>query len=228
VTIAGLMLGVSLVVLQELDAAEAAFAELIDLCEARNDRFHLAAALANRMWLWSARGEIDRSEQETRTVIQLSREGGQPHLERAATHNLAEALLWRGQLDEALRLARRSLWLQQGHGEGATTPDLMLISRILAAQGQLVLLGALLQQIEEAGLGPEEQIVHRALVAAARRADQATWTELIADSARIALPLRIEIALLAARCGRLEGLQRDEAIALVRKNPLFVGRENEI
>jgi tetratricopeptide (TPR) repeat protein len=227
VTIAGLLLGVSLVPLQELDDAEVAFAELIELCQERDDRFHLAAALANRMWLWSARGEIQRSEQETRAVIQLSREGGQPHLERAATHNLAEALLWRGALDEALPLARRSLQLQRGHGEGTATPDLLLISRILAAKRDLAELAATLSQLDLAELGTDEQILHRAVTAVASDADRATWSELVAESASLAVGYELEIALLAARCGRLDGPQRDGAIARARENPVFAGRVSE-
>lgn len=227
VTIAGLLLAPSLVRLAELDAAEAAFADLIELCEARDDRFHLAAALANRTWLWSARGEIARSEADTRTVIQLTREGGQAHFERASTHNLAEDLLWQGAFDEALRLARRSLRLQEGHGEGSTVLDLMLIARILAARGELGELSAQLGQIDPADLGPDEQVVLRSLAAVAQRAGGAAWSELLVESARLADASRIEIALLAAHCGQLAGAPRDEAVSLASHNPLFVGRVSE-
>jgi eukaryotic-like serine/threonine-protein kinase len=231
VTIAGLLLAPSLARLQQLEAAEAVFAEMIELCETHDDRFHLAAALANRAWLWSARGEIRRSEQDARAVIQLTREGGQAHIERAATYNLAEDLLWQGQLDEALQLARRSLRLQQGHGEGTTSPDLMLIARILAAKGERVELAGVLAQLEQldlASLGAEELIVHRALVATAQREGGATWSALLADSAGLPISSRLEIALLAARGGQLTGPARDAAIALARDNPLFVRRVHEM
>ncbi len=228
VTIAGMLLALSLVQTDELDAAEAAFAEMIELCEARDDRFHLAAALSNRVWLWSARGEIRRSDQDTRAVIQLTREGGQAHIERAATYNLAEDLLWQGQLDESLQLARRCLRLQQGHGEGTTSPDLMLIARVLAAMGEHAELAAVLAQIDIASLGAEEQLVHRALVAAAGRAGRATWSELLADSAALPVASRLEIVLLAARGGGLAESRRVEAVALARDNPLFVSRVNEL
>jgi len=227
-TIAGMLLALSLVQVNELDAAEAAFAEMIELCEARDDRFHLAAALANRVWLWSARGEIRRSDQDTRAVIQLTREGGQAHIERAATYNLAEDLLWQGKLDEALQLARRCLRLQQGHGEGTTALDLMLIARILAAKGEHAELSAVLAQLDVASLSAEEQLVHRALVAAAWRAGQEPWRALLADSAALSVTSRLELALLAARAGQLDDAQRAEAVALARDNPLFVGRVNEL
>ncbi len=227
-TIAGLLLAPSLEQLQDLAAAEVAFAELIELCEARDDRFHLAAALVNRVLLWSARGEIGRGEQDARAAIQLSREGGQAHIERAVTHNLAEDLLWRGVLDEALQLARRSLRLQQGHGEGTTTPDLMLIARILAARTEHAELAATLDQIDAGGLDPDEQLVHRSLVAVVGRAGAATWGELLAESARLPASPRLEIALLAARCGRLGGPHREEARALASSNPLFTARLGEL
>ena len=96
---------------------------MIPLCEAHDDRFHLGVAYANRSWLWSVQGETERCNEDLRTVIQLAREIGQAQVERIATYNLGEALLWQGSLDEALQLARRSEALQLGHGEGAAKLD---------------------------------------------------------------------------------------------------------
>jgi hypothetical protein len=62
----------------------------------------------------------------------------------------------------------------------------------------------------------------------ARGEGRAIWLELLAESAKLADASRIEIALLASRCGQLEGPHRDEAIALASGNPLFAGRVSEI
>jgi tetratricopeptide (TPR) repeat protein len=133
-TIAGLLLGCALADIRELDEAEAVFAATIARCEKLGDRYHLGAALGNRAWLWSARGEIARTDEDLRNVIQIARENGNAQLERAATHNLAEHLLWEGDAETAVQLARRALALQQRAGEGTTHPDRLLLARILAAR----------------------------------------------------------------------------------------------
>ena len=109
------MLGCALSDLRELDEAEQVFAEMIEQCRANDDRYHLGAAYGNRAWLWSARGEVDRKQDDIRLLIQLPREAGQPQLQRASTQNLAEHRLWPNDLEEALQLARRGLALQT-HG----------------------------------------------------------------------------------------------------------------
>ncbi|MGN6105089.1 MAG: protein kinase domain-containing protein, partial [Kofleriaceae bacterium] len=129
--LATLMLAMSLTDTQQLDAAEPEFAHLLAMCEAAGDRFHLGAGYANRSWLWSSRGEMARADADLQRVIQIAREIGQATLERIATYNRAESLLWAGALDAALPLARRSLSIQRGHGEGAAQWDLLLVARIL-------------------------------------------------------------------------------------------------
>jgi hypothetical protein len=104
----------------------------------------------------------------------------------------------------------------------------MLLARILAAMDERTELAAVLRQIDAGELDPDEQIVYRSLAAVARRADRTTWSELLAESAGLAIPSRLEIVMLAARCGELAGPQREEAITLASNNPLFVGRLNEI
>ena len=65
-------------------------------------------------------------------MIQLARESGQAHLERVATHNLAEHRLWEGELDEALSWRAAAYALQSRAGEGTTRPDRLLLARVLA------------------------------------------------------------------------------------------------
>jgi len=75
-TIAGLLLGPSLIDLGDLDAAERVFADVISICQQADDRFHLAAAYNNRAFLWSALGDLDRVGSDLRSVIEFAREGG--------------------------------------------------------------------------------------------------------------------------------------------------------
>ena len=107
------------------------FDELIPLCIARDDRFHLGVAYANRSWLWSARGEVDHTVEDLRIVIQLARESGQVDVERDRDLQPRRgAAVARGSLDEALRLARRSATLQGMHGEASARLDRLLLARI--------------------------------------------------------------------------------------------------
>src|SRR5690606_10968381 len=138
-------------------------------------RFHLGVAYANRSWLWSAQGEIDRCNEDLRRVIQLAREIGHAHTERIATYNLAEALLWQGEHDEALQLARRSETLQLAHGEGAAKLDQLLIARILAALGQRDELAAVLAALESAKLTPDEAALLEVLRCARDEAPVENW-----------------------------------------------------
>src|SRR5215813_5539721 len=93
------------------------------------------------------------------TAVQLARESGQVGTERLATHNLAEYLLWRGQLGEAVALARRGLSLQRGHGESATALDELLLARILAARGETAESRELLARLSAGDLSSEDCIV---------------------------------------------------------------------
>ncbi|HEU4727179.1 MAG TPA: protein kinase, partial [Kofleriaceae bacterium] len=59
-TIALVMLGHALAEVRQLPRAEVVFGELIDACVRDDDRFHLGAAYANRMILWTLAGKVER------------------------------------------------------------------------------------------------------------------------------------------------------------------------
>ncbi|NVB85246.1 MAG: hypothetical protein HOV81_43175, partial [Kofleriaceae bacterium] len=226
--IAALLLGPMLSDLRELDEAERVFAELIDACVARDDRFHLAIAYGNRAWLWTARGAIDRTEDDLRLVIQLSREMGQAHNERVATHNLAEHRLWRGQLDEALPLARRGLALQSHAGEGSTRPDRLLLARVLAARNDRVELRSVLATFDaETDLADDERITLAVLRALAAD-DNAALARAISEIDAVFAQLRLELAVMAARRSTLPDDVRPGLIELAREDPLWAGRIGEL
>jgi tetratricopeptide (TPR) repeat protein len=226
-TIAALLLGPVLSDLRELDEAERVFEEMIESCAARGDRWHLAAAYGNRAWLWSARGEIDRSEEDLRLVIQLARESGQAHYERVATHNLAETKLWRNQLDDALRLARRGLALQS-HAEGSTRPDRLLLARVLAARGDRTELTQVLQAFaDETGLADDEQVT-LAILGAVAAGDPAAAASAFGNIERVFAQMRIELGILAVRLGALDADQRARLAELARADPLWAERSGEL
>jgi len=224
---AGLLLGPALAALGKLDEAEALSGEMIALCERADDRFHLCAAFINRTWVWSARGDIERVADDLRRVIQLAREGGQAHLERAATYNLAEDRLWQGAVDEALRLARRSLSLQESHGEGMTHLDLLLLARVHAARDAGDELAATLARLAaEPSLTDDERVVLQVLqeVRHPGRAADA----LLAEVERLPSSTQLEMWSLLARAGQLSPERRGHARALAATDPIWSRRRDEL
>ncbi|MBL0213837.1 MAG: protein kinase [Myxococcales bacterium] len=220
-TIAALMLGCALSDLGELDEAERVFDEMIAGCVAHDDRFHLAAAYGNRAWLWSARGELDRTSADLRLATQLARETGMAHFERVSAHNLAEQLLWRGQLDEALPLARRGLALQSKTGEGSTGPDRMLLARILAARGDRAELALVLATFaNEETSGDEGAVLGVLRIIAGDRAAP-MWDIALAATDLVFVQLRLEVWQLAASHHALDEDRRTQARALAAADPVW-------
>ncbi|MBS1124106.1 MAG: hypothetical protein H6Q90_6334, partial [Deltaproteobacteria bacterium] len=227
-SIAGLLLGCSLADLRELDEAERVFGEMIADCEARGDRFHLAAAYGNRAWLWSARGQIERTAADLRLAIELARESGQAHFERVATHNLGEHLLWENQLDEALQLARRGLALQTRAGEGTTRPDRLLLARILAARGELEELAQLVDTFATEAIDEDEGMVIGVLRALLSHGDSAMWDTALAVTTGLYVQLRLELWMLAAHQGRLREDLRAQWIEAAGADPIWSRRIGEL
>jgi tetratricopeptide (TPR) repeat protein len=227
-TVAGLLLGPSLVAAHDLDAAERAFEELIAHCEHTHDRAHLGFAFTNRAWLWEARGQVDRSARDLREVIQLARELGQAVVERIGTHNLAESLLWAGELDESLRLSARCLAIQEAHAEGSTAPDRLLLARVHVARGDRDDGRRLVSAFEAtAAIENEDQLVVAALRCALD--DDASGWPRVLGALDLAFPqLRVELAHLAARAGQLVEPTRTDIIELARKDPTWSRRVHEL
>jgi hypothetical protein len=164
-----------------------------------------------------------RCAQDLELVIQLAREIGQAALERMATYNLAEARLWHGSLDEALRLARRSEAVQRAHGEGAAHFDQMLIARILAARGDDAELAMMLDVLSRTSLGSADQILVDVLGCAARHASGAEWDLALSAAEReLGDDLKLELAHLAARRGELADPHRARAAERALAHPIWV------
>jgi len=226
-TAAALLLGCALSDLRELDEAETVFAQLIDRCVARDDRYHLGAAYGNRAWYWTARGLVDRSAEDLQLVIQLARESGQAQLERVATHNLGEQRLWEGALDEALLLARRGFALQTRGGEGTTSPDRFLLARVHAARDERAELAEVLATFDGETLGDEDRVTLEFLRAVASD-DRPTIEATLPKTTGLFLQLRLELGALAARRGALSDALRSELVALARTDPVWSARLDEL
>jgi tetratricopeptide (TPR) repeat protein len=227
-TIAALLLGCALSDMRQLDEAETVFAELIDLCVARGDRYHLGAAYGNRAWYWSARGEIERTAEDLRSVIQIARESGQAQLERAATHNLAEHLLWEGRFDEALQLARRGLALQTAGGEGTTTPDRLLLARVLAAVDEQAELASVLETFTADDEGGDDQRVALGVLRAIAADDRDAIATAIAGIDVVFAQMRLELAALAAAHGALPQEAQQPLIELASVDPIWRARISDL
>jgi tetratricopeptide (TPR) repeat protein len=131
---ADLMRSSILVTVDRVEEAEALLDGVIARCRGSGDLVHLCAAYNNRLWLWFKRGAPDQAVADQRTALGLSRELGHVQLERYCTFNLAELCYWRGELDEAERLAKRARQLQERH-VGPVALDPILVARIAAARG---------------------------------------------------------------------------------------------
>ena len=223
-TIAGVLLGPALVELGDLDEAETVFADVIRLCERTGDRLHFGAAHANRTWLWSKRGEVEQNANDLRIVIQVARENGQASLERIGTYNLAEDRLWQGALDEALQLARRSLAIQRGHGEGDDNLDLVLLARVLAAKGDREELATILALLATEELPDADRRALAVLACVRDRAPHEAWQRALADTEDLSSELRLELAHLAIRDGHLEPQLRDHMREVARLHPIWARR----
>ncbi|MBS1119733.1 MAG: serine/threonine protein kinase [Deltaproteobacteria bacterium] len=223
-TIARLLLAPALVELGALDAAERVFGELIAMCEAGDDRFHLGVAYANRAWLWSKRGDVEQTARDLRVVIQLAREGGQPTLERIVTYNLAEDRLWQGAFDEALQLARRCLAIQRGHGEGSVAFDQLLLARVLAARGDRDELGRVIESLRAAELSESDRLVVDVLSCACEDRTFDHWQLALLAAQRLAADVRIELAHLALASGVLPEPLRGELRELATRHPIWARR----
>ncbi len=131
---ASLLLGWGLARAGRLNEAEQTFQQVIDGCQRRGDKVHLAAAYCNRLIVWEQRGEPEKGVNDLRRAIQLGRELGQPKMERVPTYNLAELYYFTGNYTEACRLAKRGRELQERLDLPVSYEPLLLL-RVYLAQG---------------------------------------------------------------------------------------------
>jgi tetratricopeptide (TPR) repeat protein len=180
--IAVMLLASSLLYTDRLAEAETRYCEAVALSEQAGDTFHLAAAHANRQFLWMRLGRMDRVEADLTRAIQLARTLGNALVERVASHNLGELLHWIGRAGEALPHARRSLHLQRRFPDAHDVPDdSLLVARILVALGRMdearALLDEALGRWPAADMTPTARMLAELVALQLEAAPEARWRD---------------------------------------------------
>ena len=223
--IAAMLAGHAFLMASQVDLAAQAF-DLGQLAYDRSgDDFHLAALLANRITLWSARGDIERGIADLHTAIRLAREHGQAVLERIGSYNLAEELLWRNQYQEASELAQRSMSLQARHGSRPAVLDLLLVLRIAAARGDRDLvasgLATIAADVDASALTAADRCFRDAL-ANWLRPEAATSRRLMAEAQDVLdAQQAIEVGWLQVETGTLDDAELQRFYARARTNRVW-------
>ncbi len=209
-----------LVYADQLERAEARFADAIELCERRGDRLHLAVCYLNRTTLWMRRGDYERARQDGAACRTVALELGHFQLERAAHYNLAELLLWMGRTDEAWPLARVPHEMQMRYVGEPFPEDQILCARIAAARGDHAAAAEALAWVAEHcdadAISPSQQLLVRMVELTCADYDAVAWERLCAASAQASvLDEQLEILLLRAQQAIHGGTaeQADRALA---------------
>lgn len=122
-------------VLGELPRAERLFAAGLALADRHGQPVVGCALLINRPMLWMALARVDDALGDLRSAAMISRRLGHAQIERVASHNLAQYLVWLGRLDEAHALAARAEQLAAVRlGGEAPSADQLLLARIELAR----------------------------------------------------------------------------------------------
>jgi tetratricopeptide (TPR) repeat protein len=253
--IALLLLAPALAYAERYAEAAARFEEVMAVCTAAGDEFHLAVAHINRQVLWMKQYQVDRAVADLEACIALGRRLGNAQIERPATFNLAELLYWRGDMDAALRLALRSRDMQRRFVREPVFDDALLLARILwrrdpaAARAHMDWLA---ENGRREDWPPHARLLHAmmALVldtlasghgdGAARGAPwpdtwRAAWEALVAQARAHALldehrEILATVVELACRCGQTAEARRwmPRARAAARGAPLWIGRLDDM
>jgi tetratricopeptide (TPR) repeat protein len=236
--IALLVLAPMLVYVERLDAAAAAYDEVIRLCEAAGDDFHLATAYLNRVTLWvelanrspadgtggDGGDSLGRIVDDMERCIALGNALGNPQFELIATLNLAEFLYWSGSFERALALAERGRALQvelfSSFGNAA-----LLLARIACALGDASArshIAWIAQSSSLEHLAPAERDLYRMVSLASDALDGAPirgkdWRMLARSIAKHA-PLyeHVEVLITASEIFRRRGRIREARVWLER------------
>lgn len=216
--VARLVLPVVAVLRGELEAAERWFESAIAFCERAGDIAHLNVAYCNRVLLWQARNLPAAALEDSRRAAELARETGQPMLEAASTHNLAELLFFRGDDDEALTAARRAHLLHERFADPMPATAHLLMARICAARGELDEAGRYIEATR-AALDEDASAADRLLLEAlVRRGD---WSELCDEAAAAPVEVAIEVHFWAAADAARRGDDAALDQVLERLEPLL-------
>jgi tetratricopeptide (TPR) repeat protein len=191
-----LLNGYVLATLGKLAESEEAFERVIPLCTERGDKLHAAGAMLNRLMLWTCRNEKERLLADLHRVLEMAREMGNGRLEQQVHYYLGLYLRWLNECDEAAKHARRAVEIDERRlGEAARPESALLLSRVLAASGDVSGARAILDEIRarqarardrgdrEIELLPGEEAFFSMVDLATRDAEDSEWKELQARAA---------------------------------------------
>ena len=140
-------------------------------------------------------------------------------LERAASHNLAEFLLWQGSFERARSLAERADALRERFVGPPQVPDSLLLARICACTGDRAAAQAQLRVARDA-CGDDEPPAHTVLADAVERwlsaEDLSEWEPVLEAGAELPAEERIEVCDLLRRWARRAGSDAGEQVAIER------------
>ncbi len=178
-----------------LARAEHLFAEGLQLAQAHGQPVVGCALLINRPMLWMMQGRIEEALADFRSAAEISRRLGHAQIERVASLNLAQYLLWQGRFAEAEPLAQRAASLAQLRlGSRAPPTDCLLLARLALARGDWGEARARLAEVDARSLNPSDalqQAVVRAWVGAE------PWVEVLAEREGVVPEELLDAALVA-------------------------------
>ena len=242
--IADLLLGLVLPFLDRVDEAEERLAGVQALCEAKSDELHLAVMWNQRACLSMARNDRERFLQDMAPVQAYARRLGNPHLERAANHNTAYFLYWRGELEAAEPFVRKMIEIEErSFRQAGFRPDgALLLARILWGRGAQEEAGKTVEEIHrhqsearaddqrELLLLPNDVMLLDMTTLLVQGGDAPAWEALVSRARQVAqgqeLIEVLELAGVAAeRRGEPDGARRwwHEALEVGRRIPNVMG-----
>ncbi|MFT3707087.1 MAG: serine/threonine-protein kinase [Archangium sp.] len=184
-------------VLNELPRGERLFAAGLELAERHGQPVVGCALLINRPMLWMGLGKVEAALADLRAAATISRRLGHAQIERVASHNLAQYLLWLGRLDEADALAARAEQLATLRLGGDAPPaDQLLLARLEVSRANRNAAQAHLDRIVGRQLNPSETL-QRDVVRA--WLGQLAWTEVLDEREGVVPDELLDAALLAQR-----------------------------
>ncbi|MFZ5442333.1 MAG: protein kinase domain-containing protein [Myxococcota bacterium] len=150
----------------------------------------------NRPMLWMALGRLDDALADFQRAAETSRRLGHAQIERVASHNLAQYLVWQGRLDEAEVLARRAAELARLRLGAVPPADALLLARLAVSRADEPGARAALGQAGEGPFNPSE-LLQRGVVRA--WLGEVPWAEVLEPRDGVVPDELLDAARLAAR-----------------------------
>ena len=194
-----------------LERSETLFAEGLALWARCGHPVVGCALLINRPMLWMAKGQVDAALSDLAEAARSSRRLGHAQIERVASHNLAQYLLWLGRVAESEALARRAVALAKLRlGEAAPAADALLLARVAVEKGDAAEARALVNSVGPRSLNPSEALQRDVVLA---WLGEGPWAAVLVARDGVVPDELLDAARLAARAGVREAKAVVEALS---------------